>query len=556
MGRSVKYSSAVLTGLKSYSDAVNARVEAYTAESYQCPWSQRSPQFMFSEFGLKQYYDAANTGCCDERIRPFASKPQYAEVSAAMTPKDCFREVVSIGCSTLEAPDKSIYGCASSVLETQFNVICPQMCEQFSDLASSNSVGKYGKFSLVGKSTEEDWVVKYRLNDEVRQNVFDRCLGEMTVKDAYCEYGVIETKIMASLDDPDGCYCDCCGNNGLFAPPTHQWQNVTFGSTMNAAIAVNPVLNTACKEGRISSGYGSWGDGLGSVVFSWVTDSMYKSDGTQHYVERIGSIGDRNHPACCGFDFALTGSDGCGWSGVHTGNVSRHVGNPVLSPASGTLFYQGTNAEITVNGVCIDSNMNTMSSTRSCLQNSSENISGSGSQIRLSVPLALNTTHACNACCGNGTLNVSYNDGCNKTGAGSYPVRKTLNVGNIGHALRCSMYFDSGASKYLYRAQHTNLSCGGGLGYIWTDAYSSGYEKVADCVAAIRNKPSSYCGFDNCVGKGCCYYADNGGAGTSYQGAVICVKDSMCCNIGSYTQNGSWVTKGEDCCTHDGKIAN
>ena len=554
MGRSVKYSSAVLTGLKSYSEAVNARVEAYTAESYQCPWSQRSPQFMFREFALKQYYDAANTGCCDERIRPFSSKAQYAEASAAMTPKECHRDLVAIGCSSLEAPDKAIVGCAGSDLETQFNVVCPQMCEQFRDLPGTNLSGKFGKFSLVVKTTSEDWLVRYKLNDEVRLDVFDRCLGEMTVKDIYCEYGVIETKIMASLADPDGCYCDCCGKNGRFTPPTHQWQNVSFGASSSSAIAVKPVLNTACRDGKISSGYGSWSDGLGSVGFSWVTDSMYKSDGTQHYLERIGSIGDRDHPVCCGFNFALAGSDGCGWSGTYSGSVARGVGNPSPSPAAGSVISAGYYLDFSVSGVCINSNRVGISSSRNCLTlYGDETIKKSGDRITLTTNSVFQAGHACSGCCGNGVLTISYNDGCNKTGSVNYYARKELGTGYIGHAIRCKRVYEQG--KYYYRPEYTELECQGGTSYYWTQAAYGPYEKVADCVASVKNNKSFYCGRSNCDGKGCCWYADNGYSDEFFNAVVVCVNDSKCCRVTGYDYNGQWVTKGSDCCNADGSAA-
>ena len=553
MGRSVKYSSAALTGLKSYSDAVNARVEAYTAETYQCPWSQRSPQFMFSEFGLKQYYDAANTGCCDERIRPFASKPQYAEVSAAMTPKDCFREVVSIGCTNLEAPDKSIHGCASSVLETQFNVVCPQMCEQFRDLASSKSVGKHGEFSLVGKSTEEDWVVKYRLNDEVRQKVFDTCAGQTIVKDVYCEYGVIETKIMASLSDPDGCYCDCCGNNGVFAPPTHQWQNVNLGATLNSAIAVNPVLNTACKDGKISAGYGSWGDGVGSMDVSWVTDTSYHSDGVSHFIQRLGAIGDRDHSACCGFSFAFTGSDGCGWSGVYSGNVPRMTPLPSFSPAPGVSLGQYYNT-ITLNGVCNDSNKAFLNFTKSCIADRNEYYYKSGSTISWESSLNLMETAACNGCCGNGTLNATFNDGCNKTGSASWFVRRPAgSVAIVGHVGKCAL------KDGFYEYYEAPLYCHGDMGSF--TRIMGKYANLASCDQALRGNVESRCSVSGgCSGKNCCYVVENGEIPSGRLIAAICVKGAVavnpvCCVIGRYTYNGAWFQKGSDCCTHDGKVA-
>ena len=543
-----KYSSAALTGLKSYAEAVNAKVEAYTANSYQCPWSQRSPQFMFREFGLKQYYDAANTGCCDEQIRPFSAKPQYAEESAPMTPKECYRDVTLIGCSNLEAPHKTVDGCASQNIETQFNVICPKLCEQFRDLDGGTISGKYGRFELVGKETEEDWLIRYRVNSSEREEAFNTCAGEVTLRERYCEYGVVETRIKASLADPQGCYCDCCGLNGRFAGPTHEWVNTAIPSSSSAGVSVNPILSTACKDGQISSGYGTWNDGLGSMAFSWVTDSAYVSDGISHYVERLGGIGDRDHPACCGFNYVLSGSDGCGWSGIYSGSVGRKAAAPVLSPSSGE-WISGGYRSVYLSGCCFDSNKLGISVSRSCLQDSNESVSRVGDQLQWEALVQLINTRTCKGCCGNGTLSVSYNDGCNKTGSGSINVRNTVDSGVIGHVYRCAL----SDSKWVY--QRVDLHCAGGLSSIWTDA-GGNYGTLADCDTYLRQNAANNAKYQTgCNGKGCLYLTENGYTGTARRVAAICVKDDQCCKISGYSVNGEWILNGGDCCNKDGSIA-
>ena len=548
MGRIGKYNSAVLSGLKTFGEAMNARVEAYTADSYQCPWSQRSPQFMFQEFGLKQYYDAANTGCCYERIRPFGSKPQYAEQTAPMTPKECFREITAIGCSNLEAPDKAIDGCASSDMMTQFNVICPKLCDQVSNLTEASYAGKYGKFSLVAKDTEEDWVIKYVLSADVRANAYNRCVGEIEYTEHYCEIGSIRSKVRASLSDPDGCYCDCCGTNGLFPAPTHQWQNQTIGASYANSVSVNPVLNTACKNGAISNGVATWPDGLGNASFSWVTDSTYESDGVSHYVQRLGSIGDANHSVCCGFDYALTGYDGCSWSGVYSGTVARKAALPSLSPSSGE-WITGSYRNVYVNGSCVNSGKNSISVTRSCVEPSAESVSKSGETLTWGAQINLTPGHTCSGCCGNGSLSVAYNDGCNKNGTGTISVRQPEVLSLAGHVYRCLSKVDG----WYYGK--VDLNCGGGETYL-SDTVGGPYLTLSACDAVLRENAKGHAVYSSaCAGKGCLWIGENGLTGSARRVATICVKDTACCKISSYGYLGEWVTNNGDCCNRDGTAA-
>jgi hypothetical protein len=516
---------------------------------------------MFEDFGAKQHFDAANTTCCNQPVTPFYNKPQYAEQGAPMQATRCTKDEEVSTCNQFELTALSGTSvCAGSVHDIyDIRAFCPKICDDLRELGEGTSfTTAHGTVTLSVIERADEWQLSFTPNAPTAQDHYDRCLGTRTYVEDICDGFELEWTLNAGLDSPNGCYCDCCGTNGKYSPPSGAISWATPSPTWNAAVSPGAITVIACRGGTLSGGANTYFGGYQSL--SWLTGPSYGSSGSDRYVTGTPNpVGDANHPACCGASITVTGTTGCGGYQTATRVVSRMPGSTYWDPSASTL-YAGDVTTIRAVGSC-----NT-SAYRELIVEGDAGISTSGwgavsyatvGEMRRGLgPLAFTNSFEYKGCCGYGQIGAAYNDGCGYTGTKYWDVRNpssspSTTIGRVFRAQQVGLN---------YRVYATPLRCDGQEGGSWTEFSATNYASVADCNSAFDSASdsvitgacasSTYCP----SAATCCAYVNNGQSGAAFRAAIFCVNNSgwsttpICCTV-PYWGGAAWVynTSGTCC---------
>jgi hypothetical protein len=505
----------------------------------------------------RTHFDAANTTCCDQPVVNFHNKPQYAEASKPMNPKDCAARVSAPECSVLDVAVESSHSlCANEDARlTRIRIACASLCPELSAIAGGGTVrGEFGTFKVIGADPGNVLIVEYSPAPDLLQGWYEGCSGVGSITEQFCGGHTLSYTLKAGLDYPDGCGCDCCGLGSGIAPPAmgliapgsigSNWSNtLSLGFTVSG--------DEACDNGVINGTfYGS--GGATPVVWSAPTD-YHGGPGVRYVTRAPVSAGAANNPTCCGGSIQWSGTDGCGGGAGSNTSVNSPLSDSqiYMAPAavSGNVVRPGTASYVSGWQACSYSTSVNLSVSTNCLSTSVGGIEVSDAKVsRYLGLLNFSGTHNCSGCCGKGGLSVSFSNGCGVSRSGDYLVRRIYSDNNqVGYKYRC------GLSGSNYKIIRNDITCWGHSG---SDTYPIGgyYALVDDCVASISGANAiNISGAGGCNGGlsgslDCCFYSDNGLSGTSFVSRIVSIKGERCCEM--ETSNGAWVNSGagQPCC--------
>jgi len=550
------YSAYQLYSDIQYQEADKARAGAYTKSAYNCPHSQRAFLGSYDHYQQRTHFDAANTSCCNEPVRPFENKPQYTDTASPAQARDCEKINCEEKCTRLAVGGQRFAGsCADSTLKLLARVRCPNLIPELKGKKKGTIKGDYGTWRIDGLLGKDTLQLTYSPNSSIQQTLYNTCGGTESYTERLGKTK-FDFSFHSGLDSPSGCYCDCCGTNSEFTPPTHLWYvdslTPTWGNTFDIPGTVK--LDSACKDGSIS-GNVNYVVG-GSVGLSWTEAPQYKSEGYTRYWEGTpGVIGSSTQPACCGATTSYSGSDGCGWSGGTYRTLARMPLAPAFTPASGTL-YAGSVATLQVTGACNQSSLASLSATGTGMNTATWQATDKTTQniIKKNLgSLAFLNSFQYKGCCGNGQIDSNWNDGCNQIGNRSWPVR---NPASTASTLRGSIYRIYLSGGYYY-VQRSGLRCDGVSDESWVDV--TAFNTIPEAIGYIDSAGDSQIINDSqeiakCPANNVCSrYVNNGLSDINFQAAIYCVNNSgwqttpICCTI-PFNSNGAWVYQNSSTC--------
>lgn len=546
----------------SFSEANKASTVPYKAPGLRCAHSQRGYLFQFDSMPERNHFSAANTSCCDEPVLNFANKPQYAGSSWPMKPRDCRRSVKSHGCEVLEVSiDDQAPICASdSAAPVKIKIKCPKFCPEFSLLAPGETfAGKYGDFRIVGVEAGDLMVMDYQPDRASLDDAYSRCSGRTALRETFCGGYSLEFNVLAGLNFPSGCGCDCCGEKGLFPAPSlviKAAESIT-ANWGNAVSLQFPVTgDSVCNGAEITGVFMGMN---GNSPITWEGESTYVSDGVTRYVRRMAvSGGSSGNPACCGGFIEWRGADGCGSAKTRTTPVIRKSSAPSIHPANGSTLSAGAIYEFSVSGVCSHADSAGLALSSQCLDSVQGALTLTDGALKRGFEgsLTLASNPECSSCCGSGSVVLNFSDGCGGTGSASYSVRKGLSFGAssllIGKRIRVGRYYVAEPTPgYVYDLETAPVYCDGGHGP-YSRAYWGSYSTVSACESQIKGPQSPFInsskarsGLQN--GATCLFYSDNGQQGLSLVSMIFSIYDK-CCVIDD--GDISWINRADvsRCC--------
>lgn len=546
----------------SFSEANRASTVPYKALGFRCAHSQRGYLFQFDSMVERNHFAAANTSCCDEPVLNFANKPQYSGSSRPMSPSDCRRVARAHGCEVLEiSVDDLAPICASeSAQVTRIRIKCPKFCPEFSSMTAGETFsGKYGKFRMIGIEAGDFMIMDYQPDQVILDDAYARCSGRVVLTETFCGGHSLEFSVLAGLDFPGGCGCDCCGQKGLFPAPSLVINaGEAIASNWNNTIGFQSGItgDSACNGAEIS---GAFIGVNGSTPVSWEGPSKYVSDGVERYVQRKpSSAGSSGNPACCGGFLEWRASDGCGSVKTKTTQVIRRLSGHSIQPASGSNLSDGATYEFSVLGVCSHADSAGLELSTVCLDNVQGPVSRLDGALKRGFGRSLTLTSSpdCSSCCGSGSVRLTFSDGCGGTGAANYSVRKGLSYGAssllIGKKVRVARnYVAQPSPGYVYDLEMAPIYCDGGSGQ-YSRAYWGSYSTVSACESQIKGAPAPFINSEKARSglvnaSTCLFYTDNGQDGLSLVSMIFSVYDK-CCVMDS--GNISWINRADAsrCC--------
>lgn len=540
----------------SFQEARGAATPPYPLPEYQCAHSQRGYLFQFENMAQRNHFDAANTSCCDEPVLNFFNKPQYADASRPMSPTDCGAKAATRECGPLEVAVQDMPPqCAQAAGTRQrIRVKCPQSCRDLRGVTGGGTInGAYGAFTAVSMEAGDILTVEYAPHPHTLAAWSAGCSGSGRLTEHVCGGFTVSRTLMAGLNYPGGCGCDCCGVSGAFPAPIMAVKapaSVAAGWGNSVSTAASVSGDKACSGANLTGSFSGWG----LTAVSWQASAAYHSDGTTRYVTRSpDAVGDSGNPACCGGEIRWSGTDGCGGGATATTSVTAKIGASTIVPASGTLLAEYAAAGFSGSGACAYSSGADITVTTSCLANSMMALERFDGYLRrrISGNLSFSGTHACSGCCGNGSVTVSFSNGCGGAASGRYEVHRSVtDSGVAGYLLRCRDWW-SGVNHY-YKAERADVRCNGTSG-AFSMVFGAFYGTLAQCVASISGRTApEISGAGGCGGLSggttCCWYTDNGAAGYDFRSKVYSVSGARCCLMD--TTIGAWAFSGAGakCC--------
>lgn len=512
--------------------------------------------FQFGNMVERTHFDAANTSCCNEPVLNFANKPQYAEASKPMKPSDCAAKVEATGCAVLEVHvDEDSGRCANSAGRMRgVKIQCPDLCRDMVQFKGGGKLqGRYGVFESLGMEAGDVMVLNYTPDPSAISNWYDNCSGAGRLTEEFCNGFTLSYTLWGGLDFPNGCGCDCCGENGAFPRPV-----MTIDAP--AALAAD-WYNTLAVPGFISgdqscSGGGLAGtfSGVGSSAVDWAGDAQYWSDGAARLITRDPvSAGSASNSTCCGGTIYWSGDDACGGGDVATTTVAARIGSSSIYPAGDAPLAEGTIAQFSGADACAYAAAADLTIQTACVVNSASPLYRyNGYLYRFIVsPLEFSGSHQCSGCCGNGAVEVSFNNGCSGLYSADYRVTRSFSdSAHFGYSFKCRTHYPASGGT-VYRVNRTELRCNGTSGA--SGDLAGDFTSISDCIARISGTAAlNISGNTGCSGivggSSCCWYWDNGSSGTSFESRVHVSSGSRCCSIES--GYGAWVYSGSGalCC--------
>ena len=545
-----------------FSEANRASTIPYKTEALKCAHSQRGYLFQFDSMPERNHFDAANTSCCDEPVMNFANKPQYSAASKPMKARDCRNNIRVQGCEALEvSSDEMSSICASdSPKPASIRIRCPRLCPEFSGLPAGETLsGRHGVFRSVGMEAGDVMILEYTPHQDIMDNIHGACSGTSTLTESFCGGYSIEFTVSAGLDFPGGCGCDCCGEKGVFPPPNISITApdsipANWGNSVNPASTI--IASSACKGADITARFiGVNGDGQ----VSWSSPTEYVSDGLTRYVTRAPvSAGAASNPACCGGFIEWKSPDGCGSLAIKTSRVIPQLSAVSIAPASGSRLTNGVIYDFSVSGVCSFSDSAALSLSSVCLDNTPGPLNRSNGLLKRSFTqaLSLNPTPQCSACCGAGSITLSFSNGCGSTGTATYTVGRPLSFSAstlvAGKQFRCARYYVMEPSPgYVYDIETASIYCDGHAGP-YTRAYWGAYPTADACASMINSPQADYINSQTARQglsdpTACLFFTGNGQSGMNLVSGLFSILDK-CCHPA--WQDVTWINRidPQKCC--------
>jgi len=511
----------------------------------------------------RSHFDAANTSCCNEPVRNFENKPQYVESFKPMKPKDCKSVVQATGCTVLEVSvESSSAVCADQGAKVRrIKILCPTICPEFSGIQGGGSFkGRYGTFRSLGLEAGDIMIMDYSPEPELMSGWYDHCSGSRTLTEEFCGGYTLSFSLNAGLNFPGGCGCDCCGENGAFPPPFMTLSHPTLTNDWSNAINLSghTVYGEGCSGGEIAGSFSGQG---GGGTMPWAGPAAYSGSQSSRTVSRTlnGAIGSASNSMCCGAFIQWSGTDGCGGGDKADQSISSLITSSQIVPPSGAILYENSGYIFSGSEACSYASAAGMTFNQYCLANSGGTLQRFNGHMTLYLggPLTFSGTHHCSGCCGNGALLIGFTNGCGGSYSASYQVTRNLGAGAysdiVGRLYKCEHFFrDTPPTGYYYRIARADLYCdghSGGVSYPFGDYYYA----LDECVSGISGSDAAnLSGAGGCGnmsgGASCCWYSDNGMAGTDFESRIAVVSGSKCCNIS--TNNGGWIFSGAEnhCC--------
>jgi hypothetical protein len=567
-----------------FQEANSGATNPYTAKAYQCPWSQRAYLFQFDSYQQRIQFDAANTSCCNEQIRPFDRKPQYAEIGNPPRVSDCGAKATVGGCNIMTLEDNGKAPCGEQFgggVQTGILIKCPNICDDLVGLQAGTVIrGNHGEFQYAGQSTPDVIELRYVPDSDVQYDAWSTCQTQ-TFTEMLCSDLPITISLQAGPTKPAGCDCDCCGNIPATGGLTQGGCFQVSGGYANYVDCTGAwVISHHCSgQGEIQKLYWTSGHYLSSSEhISWTDgpNSLYDGGGWWYSSGIPGQVGDGDYPACCGLSGVHTYSRGCGEGEVVTSiNFSAkkpaatniyashspyahnyYSGGVVLNtttmnPASYEKFISGYQACPWSNKAALEiSGWSGLATTYGSLQRLS------GRLVRSLGVFAWDSDRD-GQCCGFGSFSAYFNNGCDDTYSGIIMVRKPVTADyemqRIGHALKCT----ATGNPEEYKVQEAPLYCGGSVGEFTDGDFSyivstPGLEACNSVIGSgggiIRYDDWPYKACRSGEDPSCCYYSQNGSGGVDFRvyiwqglGTELCCPDIP--KVAGY-----YVRESVDCC--------
>lgn len=539
--------------------------ESPRTAAYRCPQGQVGMGSQYDAFQQRAHYAHSTNSCCGERVLNFESQPQFNTASEGVKPKFCGKlkgldKPPCVGIGRSEVPRVwcgSGYGIAD-----KFVVHCPEYCEQLRQIEQTGSFrGLYGVFYFQGRINHDDIVLGYHVDRWLMDDIFQNCRGTYSYREPLCNTMDIQFDISAAMNYPDGCGCDCCGEYGNFGP-TIGMDGLTPDATWDNAINIpgEVTVDESCEDGTIT-GTVAWTVG-GSESVPWTTAPYFDTDGTSMRVVTgsPGTVGSGAKPACCGGTITYTGTDGCGNSMDIERTIDPKIsaGPTVQGGLSGYVLRPAT--EYTISGLdaCAYSDLAALTfQNKTCIDTTEGSVTPHAGYIDRTMDASLQASGGCDACCGNGSFDAYFHNGCSGELTQGYTVRKAYTDGTtkVGWLLYPK---DLGSDQY--EVWKRTFNCDGSEN---TDdvVAISGSTDLATCLAKI----DAYNDTDIptlCDNPGtittcttCCRYCNNGASGVDFRAAIFCVgSHATCCTLPFEDPAGcGWVrgTKTTPCCPYE-----
>jgi hypothetical protein len=547
----------------SFQEADKAAARPYRLPEYHCAHSQRGYLFQFTDMSERNHFDAAVTTCCDEPVLNFQNKPQFAEASRPMKPRDCSSHVSVTGCAAIEVSvEDSAAMCADeSAHIRRIRIKCPSMCPEFTGLIDGETFrGQYGTFRILGREAEEILILDYTPDQQIITDIYRNCAGTVTFNELFCNGRSLSFEVRGGLDFPGGCGCDCCGDLGAFPAPIINLNAPDFldGGVANEIIP-NIVISgdPACRGGEIT---GVFHGIYGSTEVSWSGPTIYHSDGASRNISRVpAAVGVPSNPSCCGGEIEWTATDGCGSAQFRTTLVKPGIADSHVLPPDLSVLSEGYGYSFTGIGACSYSSGAALDIETVCLDNAPGDLYRlEGTLVRnMDSTLRFEPGHACSGCCGKGEVSLSFYNGCGSVITAGYTVRRSPSdlayQDVIGRVFKVERFYRSlSPIGYFYRVAVADLRCDGSFGE-FVYPLPGYYASLEDCLAVIQG-PSAEAilgptGVQAVPGAySCCFYSDNGLSSLDFTARIISVSGTKCCVID--TTNGHWINGGPDdgCC--------
>lgn len=553
----------------SFPEAQKAGTRPYRLDEYQCPHSQRGALFQFSNMVERTHFDAATTTCCDEPVMNFGNKPQYAEASKPMTPKDCGARVTTVGCTILEVSVESAQSfCADSANKiSRIKIQCPALCDDLAAIQNGGKIsGTYGVMKSLGMEAGDIMILDYTPHEDLLADWQAHCSGQAALTEEFCGGYSLSFILLDGLDSDRGCSCDCCGSSGFFTPPSLSIEAPSgfvpdWGSELSTADIISG--SEACSGGAID---GSFSGPVGSAPVAWAEDTKYSGGGGERFITRqLESIGSDDAPACCGGELTWTGFDGCGGSGMGYTTVSSKITDmEISSNANYAYFTEGdTGALFSGRDACSSSATADLELDMPCLTNSGADLQRYDGYVVRGVDGALQVKSSgdCNRCCAEAELTVSFHNGCGDDPVSqSYWVRQSFISGgtdHIGYEFRCSGQNMGGA--WVWRIDRAPLYCDGTKGAFDGSLFPYFYTSTEECYDAMSGADKGLIlGEKGCAGlsggsgvSGCCWYGEWLDPNYVFSASVQSVRDDKCCQMLSVNTEWAVSGTGADCCPQE-----